>query len=155
MAKMHTGGHGKAKSRKPDVEMGKIPEELQLTRDEIKEFIVGYAKQKVPQALIGQRLKEEHNVKYIRQVFGKRLGSILEEEGLASPIPSDLFDLLRKAVRMREHIAKNHNDVYGKTRLARIESKIWRLTKYYKREGLLPSDWKYEPEKAALLIKGV
>ncbi|MGC8710613.1 MAG: 30S ribosomal protein S15 [Candidatus Micrarchaeia archaeon] len=154
MAKMHTKGKGKAKSRKPDVEIGKMPEDLKLSKDEIEKIVEAYAKQNVHQAKIGQLLKDEHNVKYFKQVFGKRLGKVLEEKGLLPQLPQDLLDLIRKAVDMRSHLEKNHNDTHNKVRLIRTESKIWRLTKYYKRRGVLPADWAYDPKTAALLVKG-
>jgi small subunit ribosomal protein S15 len=34
-----------------------------------------------------------------------------------------------------------------------MESRIRRLVKYYVREGVLPQGWRYEPKKAALLVK--
>ncbi len=154
MAKLHTKGKGKSKSRKPDVEIGKIPEDLGLKKEEIEKVIDDLAKQHTHQAMIGQILKEKYGVKYIRQIFGRRLGEILEEKGLLPQLPQDLLDLMKKAVNMRSHLEKNHKDVHNKIRLARVESKIWRLTKYYKKEGVLPSDWKYDPKEAALLIKG-
>ena len=52
------------------------------------------------------------------------------------------------------NLEKNHNDTHNKVRLIRTESKIWRLTKYYKRRGVLPADWAYDPKTAALLVKG-
>ncbi len=155
MARMHTGRHGKSKSRKPDVEIGKMPEGLELSKEQIEQIITDYAKQNTPPALIGQQLKEKHNVKYVKQVFGKRLGAILKEKKLNTEIPADMLDLLKKAVVMRRHLAENKKDVHNKTRLTRVESKIWRLTRYYKSRGVLPEDWKYEPDKVALLIKGV
>ncbi|MGI0141786.1 MAG: 30S ribosomal protein S15 [Candidatus Micrarchaeales archaeon] len=154
MARMHTGGHGKAKSRKPEVVIGKMPEDLKLTKAQIEDIVVGYAKQNMHQAQIGQMLKEKHGVKYVKQVFGKRLGEILTEKGVKTQFPQDFLDLIKKAVIMRTHITKNHKDVYNTARLKRVESKIWRLTKYYKRVGVIPEDWKYAPEQAALLIKG-
>ncbi|MDE1825843.1 MAG: 30S ribosomal protein S15 [Candidatus Micrarchaeota archaeon] len=153
MARMHTGGHGKAKSRKPEVEIGTRPQDLELTNGQIEEIIVGYAKQNMHQAQIGQALKDMHGVKYVKQVFGKRLGAILKAKGFATGFPQDFLDLIRKAVTMRSHLAKNHRDTYNNTRLKRVESKIWRLTKYYKSAGRIPQEWKYEPERAALLIK--
>ncbi|MDE1846050.1 MAG: 30S ribosomal protein S15 [Candidatus Micrarchaeota archaeon] len=154
MARMHTGGHGKAKSRKPEVELGVMPEDVTITKAQIEDVIVDYAKQNMHQAQIGQALKEKHGIKYIKQIFGKRLGEILGEKKVANAYPQDFLDLIKKAVVMRSHLAKNHRDVYGATRLKRVESKIWRLTKYYKSTGVIPQDWKYEPEKAALLVKG-
>jgi small subunit ribosomal protein S15 len=152
MAKMHTGGHGKSKSRKPKLE-GSANADNSAMQD-AKTLILGYAKQNMHPAMMGQVLKEKNNVPYIRQMFGKRLVEMLEQEGFKRELPVDMLDLIKKAVNMREHIAANHNDAHNRLRLIRIESKIWRLTKYYKRRKTLPADWKYEPEKAALLVKG-
>ena len=104
-------------------------------------------------ALIGETLKTKHNVKYIKQAIGMRLLEFLSEKKLNGEIPSDMIDLIRKAITMRKHIEKNKQDVYGKIRLIRIESKIWRLVKYYRRIGSIPENWKYDPSTAELLIK--
>ncbi len=151
---MHTGGHGKAKSRKPNIESAKPIEGANTNKKEIEGIIEGYAKQNMHQAMIGQMLKEKHNVPYIKQLFGKRLGHILSEKGAKGPLPQDMFDLMKKAVNMREHITANHKDFHNKLRLQRTESKIWKLSKYYKSKGVIANDWKYDPEQAALLIKG-
>lgn len=154
MARMHTGKHGKSKSRKPDVEVGGMPDNVKLTREEIDEKIANYAKQGLSPALIGQYLKDRDNVPYIKQIYGKRLVAILKEKKLATELPPDMLDLMRKAVNMRKHLSTNRQDVHNNLRLVRVESKIWRLTKYYKKEGRLPGNWRYDPEKAALIIKG-
>ncbi|MEM3839465.1 MAG: 30S ribosomal protein S15 [Candidatus Micrarchaeaceae archaeon] len=153
MARMHTGRHGKSKSRKPDVEIGTAPEGFAGTKQDIDQAITEYAKQGMHQALIGQKLKEEKGLPYVKQLYGKRLSVILKEKGYALQFPQDFFDLLKRATVLRKHLEKNRNDVHNRIRLTRIESKIWRLSKYYKRTGALPADWKYEPEKVALLIK--
>ena len=151
---MHSKKHGKAKSRKPVVEIGKIPSGAEVTKQQVEELIVKYAKQGMPPALIGEKLKREHNIPYIRQYTGMRLADILKEKKLAGAIPPDMMDLMRTAVRMHSHLEKNKQDKHNELRLRRTESKIWRLTKYYVREGVLPSDWKYDPLQAELLIKG-
>ena len=151
MARMHTKKHGKSKSRKPVLEMVEKPS---VSADEAQQAILGYAKQSMHQARIGQVLKEKHGIKYSKDFFGKRLGRVLEDSGVKREFPQDMADLMRKAIRLRKHITRNHNDVHNKAMLARTESKIWRLTKYYKREGRLPEGWKYDPEKIALVIKG-
>ena len=154
MAKMHTGKHGKSKSRKPGVELGKPPEGMKLTTSEIEEIIDGYSKQGMGPALIGQRLKDKHGVQYLRQATGKRMAEILKAKGHSTEIPWDLLNLMRKAVGMRKHLERNKQDTHNRTRLVRTESKIWRLGRYYKRTGALPKGWKYDPEQAALIIKG-
>lgn len=153
MARMHTGKHGKSKSRKPVVAQGEKPEGLKLSDKEIVALITDYAKQGTHQAQIGQLLKEKHNVPYVKQIFNKRLRPILEENGFKAEIPQDLMDLLRKAIILRRHLDKNHNDVHNRTRLNRVEAKIWRLSNYYKENGVMPADWKYDPVQVALIIK--
>lgn len=153
MARMHTGKHGKSKSRKPEVEIGKSPEGAKLSKAEIVKLVEDYSKQGVSPALIGQYLKDKHEVPYIRQATGQRLMEIMKEKKIAGDLPSDLLSLMRKAVGMRKHLEKNKQDVHNRTRLGRTESKIWRLSKYYKKEGVLPKNWKYDPEQAALIIK--
>ena len=155
MARMHTRKHGKSKSRKPvldEKDFGKGSGEL--PKEKIEELIIEYAKQGTGPAQIGERLKREHGVKYIRQATGKRLGKILEEKGFKNDIPPDMMDLMKRAVRMRKHIDKNKRDVHSTIRLKRTESKIWRLTSYYIGKGALPAKWRYDPATAELLIRG-
>jgi small subunit ribosomal protein S15 len=154
MARMHTGKRGKSKSRKPELEPGMQAEEAKISKAEAEKIIEGYSKQGVNPALIGQYLKDKHGVPYVRQLMGKRLMQVLKEKGAATELPSDLLSLMRKAVGMRKHLSGNKQDVHNRTRLVRTESKIWRLSKYYKKEGVLPKTWTYDPEQAALIIKG-
>ncbi|MGC8649080.1 MAG: 30S ribosomal protein S15 [Candidatus Micrarchaeia archaeon] len=155
MARIHGKGHGKSKSKKPYVsEFGKIPEGTNISKEEIEQLIVDYAKKGISPSLIGEKLKKEHNVPYIRLYTGKKLNQILKENKLNTEIPSDLLSLMKKAVNMREHLASNKQDKHNTLRLKRTESKIWRLVRYYIREGYLPEDWKYDPAKAELIIKG-
>ncbi len=151
---MHSKKHGKAKSRKPVVELGKIPEGAEVTKEQVVELIVKYAKQGMGPAQIGEKLKREHKVPYVRQYTGKRLVEILDEHKLSGDIPSDLMNLMKTAVGMHNHLDRNKQDKHNVMRLRRVESKIWRLTKYYVREGKLPEHWKYDPKQAELIIKG-
>jgi small subunit ribosomal protein S15 len=153
MARIYSKKHGKAKSRKPPAEAVSIPSNAP-TKEQIEALIVQYAKQGMDPALIGEKLKKEHNVPYIKHMLGERLTAFLNRSGFKGEMPSDLLVLMKKAVKMHEHMARNKQDQHNKTSLHRVESKIWRLTKYYRREGALPKDWKYDPKEAALLIKG-
>jgi small subunit ribosomal protein S15 len=151
MARMHSKRKGKAKSRKPLVSEIGAPKDFD--RAKIEEIIVNYAKQGMEPAMIGQKLKEEHGIPYVKHYMGKRLVKVLEEKKVAGEMPSDLMDLMKKAVNTNAHLAKNKQDYSNATRLRRIESKIWRLTKYYIRTGQLPQGWRYDPKQAELLIK--
>ncbi|MCL5412197.1 MAG: 30S ribosomal protein S15 [Candidatus Marsarchaeota archaeon] len=154
MARMHSKKHGKSKSRKPVIEAGAVPEGLTLSKDQITELALEYARQGLGPELIGEKLKREHGVPYIKQIMGKRLVAVLAEKGHKQAIPSDLMNLIRKAVRINQHMAKNGQDAHNKINLVRTESKIWRLTKYYKSAGALPEGWHYDPKEAVLLVKG-
>ena len=150
---MHSKGHGKSKSRKP------LPEEIGsiegFDKAKIEEVIANYAKQGMDPSMIGLKLKQEHNVPYIKYYMGKRLVTLMKEKGIAGSMPPDLMDLMKKAVNTNAHLSKNKQDYSNTLRLRRIESKIWKLTKYYIKRGDLPSNWRYDPKQAELLIKKV
>ncbi|MBM3309645.1 MAG: 30S ribosomal protein S15, partial [Candidatus Altiarchaeales archaeon] len=67
-------------------------------------------------------------------------------------IPEDLQNLIKKAVSLRKHLESHKKDFGNKHGLLLVESKIRRLVRYYTSEGRLPSGWRYEPEKAKLLV---
>jgi small subunit ribosomal protein S15 len=67
-----------------------------------------------------------------------------------SSLPEDLENLLRKAARLHVHQDKNKSDLHNKRALQIVEAKIYKLSGYYKKRGVLPSDWKYSPKSIAL-----
>jgi ribosomal protein S15P/S13E len=72
--------------------------------------------------------------------------------GLAPEIPEDLYHLIKKAVAVRKHLERNRKDKDSKYRLILIESRIHRLSRYYKKSGMLPPVWKYEAASASALV---
>jgi small subunit ribosomal protein S15 len=150
MARMHSKKHGKSKSRKPVAEG---LEKQVVDSAKIEELVKEMAAKGMQPALIGQKLKNEHGVMYIKHSLGKPLGQILVEKGVKPTIPYDLMDLMKKAVSINSHLGANKHDVNNRIRMKRIESKIWRLTKYYIRKEQLPAGWRYDPKQAELLIK--
>ncbi len=155
MARMHTKRKGNSKSRKPVLDSSTFGHGTEkLSKEQIEGLILDYAKQGMTPAMIGERLKREHDVKYVRQATGKRMVELLKEKGAANGLPQDMLDLMKKAVSIRKHLATNAQDMHNRLALTRAESKIWRLTRYYIREGTLPAKWRYDPKEAELLIKG-
>jgi small subunit ribosomal protein S15 len=65
-------------------------------------------------------------------------------------MPEDLASLMRKAESLGIHYAKNRTDLNNKRSLQIIEAKIHKLSRYYKRIGTLPKNWKYEPKIASI-----
>jgi small subunit ribosomal protein S13e len=72
--------------------------------------------------------------------------------GLAPELPEDLYHLVKKAVAVRKHLEKFRKDKDAKFRLILIESRIHRLSRYYRRTKQLPPNWKYESSTASALV---
>lgn len=152
MAKLHSKKRGKAKSRKPIItDTSEI--EKNIDKKEIENLIVAYAKKGVSPALIGEKLKKEHKVPYVKLLLKKGIVSILESNNIKTDIPYDLLDLMKKSVNIQKHLENNKQDVSNRIKLEKIRAKIWRLTKYYRNKGSLPGNWKYNPATAELLVR--
>ena len=58
----------------------------------------------------------------------------------------------KRAVSVRKHLERNRKDADSKFRLILIESRIHRLTRYYKTTGAVPPSFKYESSTASTLV---
>jgi len=101
---------------------------------------------------IGVRLRDQHGVPQVVQVTDKRILRILRRKGLAPEIPEDLYHLIKKAVSIRKHMRLNRKDKNSKYRLILMESRIHRISRYYKRSRKLPPNWKYDWRTAPTLV---
>lgn len=150
MARLHSRKRGKSSSKRPRSNTAKAW--VRLSKEEITELVTRLAKEGKTEAQIGLELRDRHAVPSVRAVVGKSMTQMLREAKMAREYPSDLLDLVRRAMRLRKHLAENRRDRANKIKLAHVESKIKRLVRYY-RGKKLPADWKYDPEQAALLVK--
>lgn len=124
--------------------------------EEVERLVVKLAKDGLQPAKIGLVLRDQYGIPSVRSAAKKKLSQVLAENELLPAIPQDLFNLLKKAVRLRAHLEKNKRDAHSKRGLELLESKIRRLVKYYRAIGKLPEDWRYDPERAKLIVeKGV
>ncbi|RLI96088.1 MAG: 30S ribosomal protein S15, partial [Candidatus Aenigmatarchaeota archaeon] len=89
----------------------------------------------------------------VRDCTKNRIARVMKEHDVYPKMPEDMFNLMRRAVRLRAHLDKNGRDYTSQRGLELTESKIRRLSRYYKERKILPHDWKYDPEKARLLVK--
>jgi small subunit ribosomal protein S15 len=112
-------------------------------------MVVKLAKEGHPPSKIGIILRDQHGIPLVKPIVGRTVTHILGDAGLAPSIPEDLGDLLRKAARLHVHFEKNRKDLHNKRALQIIESRIYKIARYYRREGLLPADWKYKAKMAA------
>jgi small subunit ribosomal protein S15 len=148
---MHSGAHGKSESKRPI--RSKAPEWVKTRPEEISDKVVELARKGVSQSIIGMSLRDQYGIPLVKQAAGKKISQILREQQVAPPLPQDLLDLVRRAMDLRRHLESNKKDLNAKQGLMRIESKIHRLSNYYVRQGVLPEDWKYVPEKMVLLVR--
>jgi small subunit ribosomal protein S15 len=100
---------------------------------------------------IGMILRDQHGIPLTKPITGKTVTQILKDAGLAPSLPEDLETLVKKAARLRVHLEKNKKDLHNRRALQIIEAKIHKLSRYYKREGALPPDWKYKAKTASLI----
>ncbi len=90
---------------------------------------------------------------YLNQYFKSiRVAFSVVSLGLAPSLPEDLYHLIKKAVAVRKHLERNRNDKDSKFRLILIESRIHRISRYYKTARQLPPNWKYESATASTLV---
>ncbi len=151
MAKLHSKKHGKSGRKRPKAKVA--PKWVDYSEKEVKEIINDLAKKGTSPTMIGTILRDQYAVPSVKALLGKTLNQYMKEENMLPQYPDDLINLIRKAVKMRNHLKANKADTHGKVKLSHVESKINRLVKYYTRSGRLPADWKYDAEKAALLVK--
>ncbi|MEM3726151.1 MAG: 30S ribosomal protein S15 [Candidatus Bathyarchaeia archaeon] len=118
--------------------------------EEVEALVVKLAKEGHSPSRIGTILRDQYAIPLVKPITGKTITQILREAGLAPPIPEDLGELLKKAERLAVHLERNKKDLHNKRALQLIEAKIHKLSRYYKREGVLPPNWKYEPKIASL-----
>ena len=130
-----------------------VKEVQEMSAKEAQEVVVSLANAGHSPSKIGLILRDEHNVKNFGELTGKTIKAVLSENKLLGDIPEDLLNLIRKSVILHNHMEKNHKDYSAKRGYELTVSKIRKLSKYYVRKGVLPSDWYYSPEKAALLVK--
>jgi len=115
--------------------------------------VVKLAKDGMQAAQIGMALRDQYGIPLVRAVTKKTIGQILASNQLAPGIPDDLFNLLKKAVKLHAHMGLNKRDAHSKRGLELLESKIRRLVKYYTGTGRLPAGWTYNAEQAKLIVE--
>ncbi len=126
------------------------PAWCRYTAEEVEALVMKLAKEGHPPSKIGTILRDQHGIPLAKPITGKSVTQILKERNLASSLPEDLENLLRKATRLHVHFDKNKADLHNKRALQIVEAKIYKLSRYYKHKGVLPPDWKYEPKAIAL-----
>jgi small subunit ribosomal protein S15 len=150
MARMYSRKKGRSGSRRP---AKKDVSWVKHKPKELEDIIGNLAKKGLSASRIGTVLRDQHGIPGARQVTKEKITRIMEKKGVRPELPETLLSLMKRAVSLRNHLEKNRKDYISQRGLELTESKIRRLVKYYKREKILPLEWRYQPEKAKLLVK--
>jgi small subunit ribosomal protein S15 len=151
MSRMHASRRGRSGSKRPLTD--KVPEWVQQSPDDVKDMVAKMAGEGISMAKIGLILRDQHAIPNVRLVTGMSMKEICTEKGVKFELPEDLSDLMRRAVKLSGHVKGNKKDNHNIRGMHLIESKIRRLVKYYKREGVLPEGWNYSLSTAALQVE--
>ncbi|UCG45618.1 MAG: 30S ribosomal protein S15 [Candidatus Bathyarchaeota archaeon] len=119
------------------------------TPEEVEALVVKLGKEGHAPSAVGVILRDQHGIPLVKPIVGRTVTRILKDVSLAPSIPEDLDTLLKKAARLHAHMGKNKRDSHNKRALQIIEARIYKLARYYRREGLLPPDWKYKANIAS------
>ena len=150
MARLYSRKKGKSGSTKPH--RTESPKWANQSKDEIEKLVVELAKGGKDSSEIGIILRDQHGIPDVKLVIGTDISGIMEKNNIAPKFPRDLTDLLKHALRIKKHFDMNKMDMDAKRGLQLTESKIRRLTKYYKRTGKVAENWNYSLEQAKLIV---
>jgi len=119
---------------------------------DVEKKIVELASEGHSTSQIGIALRDTHAVPSVKLAMGKSISKVLAEKELSPSLPEDLTNLMRKAVRLGEHLKVNKKDNHNTRSLHLTEAKILRLAKYYRSNNVIPTEWKYSLSNAKLLV---
>jgi small subunit ribosomal protein S15 len=151
VSRIHSGRKGRSGSHRP-YPLTK-PQWVSAEPAEVVDQAVKLAKGGMGPAQIGLVLRDGVGVPSIRALTGKRMTSVLSENGVTPDLPDDLQALLKRVVHLQRHLATHPKDLANRRGLNLMESRIRRLAHYYKRRKLLPENWRYTSAGAVLQVE--
>lgn len=151
MARMHSGKKGQSGSHKP-IRKTKLTW-IRYKKEEVEKLVIKLVKSGKNNSEIGIILRDSYGIPNVKEITNKKIGKILEENKLTPELPDDLVALIKNEIMIMKHVEQNKRDKVAKRGLQLTTSKINRLVKYYKGKGKLAKDWKYDRDKAKMLIE--
>jgi small subunit ribosomal protein S15 len=151
---MHTRRRGASDSDRPVTD--EPPEWSDVDPEAVEQRVVELAEDGHSPSEIGTKLRDEGvtgtPVPDVKLATGKKVTEILEEHDAAPEIPEDLRNLMERAVRLREHVEDNPQDMQNKRAMQNAESKVRRLVDYYRGDEL-DEDFRYSYDRATELLE--
>lgn len=149
MARLYSHKRGRSGSTRPLSK--KTPTWCKYNAEEVEALVAKLAREGNNASTIGIILRDRYGIPLAKPIIGKTIHELLKSSDAAPKIPEDLDTLMKKAERARRHLERNKADSIAKRSLALIESKIYRLVRYYKEEGVLPLQWEYKLMAASVV----
>ena len=151
MARLHAHRKGQSGSTRPFLKAN--PAWVGMEKSEIEDTILRLHQEGLSAAAIGIRLRDAFGVPSVRLATGRSVHQILRSKGAKFAVPEDLASLVKRAASLQTHLKEHRKDLSNKRGLHLIESKIRRLSRYYKESGVLPAEWEYSLKLAELQVK--
>ncbi len=151
MARLHAKRKGQSGSTRPFLRAN--PEWVAMEKAEIEETILRLHQEGLSTAAIGIRLRDAYGVPNVRLATGQSITGVLQAKGTKFALPEDLSSLIKRAASLQSHFKEHKKDLSNKRGLQLIEARIRRLSKYYKKQGILSPDWDYSIKLADLQAK--
>jgi small subunit ribosomal protein S15 len=118
--------------------------------EEVEAFIIKLAKEGHSTSVIGTILRDQYAIPLVKPITGKSISDTLKAANLAPTMPEDLANLMKKAQGLAVHMDKNKKDLHNKRNMQIIEARIHKLSRYYKREGVIDKKFKYVAKIASV-----
>ncbi|CAD5192312.1 unnamed protein product [Musa acuminata subsp. malaccensis] len=150
MGRMHSRGKGISSSALPYKRTP--PSWLKISAADVEDNICKFARKGLSPSQIGVVLRDSHGIAQVKSITGSKILRILKAHGLQPGTPEDLYCMIKKAVAIRKHLERNRKDKDSKFRLIMVESRIHRLTRYYKRTKKVDPTWKYDAKTASTVV---
>jgi len=144
MARIHAHRKGKSGSTRPYLKTN--PEWVGMEK-------VRLHQEGLSTASIGVRLRDAYGVPNVHLATGRSVTEILSSKGTKFTLPEDLASLIKRAASLQTHLKGHRKDLSNRRGLELIESRIRRLSRYYKARGVLPADWDFSLKLAELQVK--
>jgi small subunit ribosomal protein S15 len=118
--------------------------------EEVEAFIIKLAKEGHNMSAIGTILRDQYAIPLVKPITGKSISDTVKAANLSAAMPEDLANLMKKAQGLAVHMDKDKKDLHNKRNMQIIEARIHKLSRYYKREGVIAKNFKYEAKIASV-----
>jgi len=150
MARLYSRKKGSSGSTRPSKRVK--PVWVSYETKVVEQLVLKLAKAGHTPSQIGLILRDTYGIPDVKAITKKHITALLREQGVQETLPEDLKSLIKRDVQIMKHVEAHKHDMTAKRGLQLTESKIGRLVGYYKGNGILPQDWRYDKTKARTLI---